>query len=114
MYDINGKKKLHDTTVGELINVLKDFPQDAKAEICGDSYCIIHIEEDGSVVNIDNEDLDECYERKQTKGLTVRDFINIVKQLDLDSEIIVHDVDNSTSRDISNIEMADKELIINI
>ena len=114
MYDINRKKKFMDITVKELIDALQDFPQDAKIEICGDSYCYIHVEENNSVVNLDNEELDECYENKRVKGLTVKDFISTVKQCNPDSEIIIHDVNNSTSRDISNIEIAGEELIINI
>ena len=51
-----------DTTVSALIEELKKLPPDAKIAICGDSYCFIHVETDNSVVCIDNEMLDECYE----------------------------------------------------
>ena len=49
-------------TVNELCNILSTLPARAELCICGDSNCYIHIEKDGSVVNIDNESLDECYE----------------------------------------------------
>lgn len=49
-------------TVNELCNILSTLPARAEICICGDSNCYIHIEQDGSVVNIDNESLDECYE----------------------------------------------------
>lgn len=52
----------NNTTVGALIEELKKLPADAKVAICGDSNCYIHIEEDDSVVCIDNEMLDGCYE----------------------------------------------------
>lgn len=49
-------------TVNELCNILSTLPARAEVSLCGDSNCYIHIEQDGSVVNIDNESLDECYE----------------------------------------------------
>ena len=49
-------------TVNELCNILSTLPARAELCICGDSNCYIHIEQDGSVVNLDNESLDECYE----------------------------------------------------
>lgn len=64
MYDINERKKFG--TVGELKSIIKDIPDDTKIVICGDDYCYFHIEKDRSVVNLDNEDLDDeeyCYEQ---------------------------------------------------
>lgn len=49
-------------TVNELCNILSTLPARAELCICGDSNCYIHIEQDGSIVNLDNESLDECYE----------------------------------------------------
>lgn len=48
-------------TVGRLVEQLSKLPQDAELTICGDSYVYIHVEKDGSAVNIDCEDLDEEY-----------------------------------------------------
>lgn len=62
MYDVNRRVFLPNTTVKQLIEKLNNYPPKAKIAICGDSYCYIHVEQDGLVVNIDNEDLDECYE----------------------------------------------------
>ena len=52
----------NNTTVGALIEELKKLPTDARVVICGDPNCYIHIEGDDSVVCIDNEMLDDCYE----------------------------------------------------
>ena len=49
--------------VNELCNILSNLPARAEICICGDSNCYIHVEQDGSVVNLDNEPLDECYEK---------------------------------------------------
>ena len=54
-YDKN--RTVQFSTVGELIDLLKTCPQDAKITIVGDSYCYFHVEEDNSVVNLDWEDL---------------------------------------------------------
>lgn len=53
-------------TVNELCNILSTLPARAEVSICGDSNCYIHIEQDGLVVNIDNDSLDECYEINYT------------------------------------------------
>ena len=62
MYDKNQKRDLSIITVETLIKMLKPLPQDAKILICGDDYCYIHAESDGTIVNIDNEPLDDCYD----------------------------------------------------
>lgn len=62
MYDISKRVKLEAATVEGLIAALKELPKDAKILCCGDSYGYIHVEYDGSVVNIDCEDLDEVYD----------------------------------------------------
>ena len=59
MFDINKRKKF--STVGELKELLSGVPDDTKVEILCDKYCWFHMEEDGSVVNLDYEDLDESY-----------------------------------------------------
>ena len=60
MYDITKRKQFDN--VGELKELLKNIPDDTKVVVTGDDYCWFHIEEDGSVVCLDCEDLDECYE----------------------------------------------------
>lgn len=62
MYDKNQRQSYSEITVGQLIEQLKSLPQDAQIFICGDDYCYIHVESDGSVVNLDNEALEECYD----------------------------------------------------
>lgn len=61
MYDISKRFHTDDLSVAELIEQLKKLPQAAKVCICGDDCCHIHVERDGSVVNLDTEDLDDCY-----------------------------------------------------
>ena len=61
MYDISKRFHKDDLSVAELIEQLKKLPQTAKVCICGDDCCHIHVEQDGSVVNLDTEDLDDCY-----------------------------------------------------
>lgn len=62
MYDIKQLLSFSKITVEQLIDVLTTLPKDAQIVICGDEYCYLHVESDGSVVNIDNEALDECYD----------------------------------------------------
>ena len=62
MYDKTKMFFKEKITVNELCSILSTLPARAEICICGDSYCYIHIEQDGLVVNIDNESLDECYE----------------------------------------------------
>ena len=60
MYNINKRKQFE--TVGDLKKLLEELPNETKVVICGDDYCWFHIEEDGSVVCLDCEELDDCYE----------------------------------------------------
>lgn len=62
MYDIKQFQSYSEITVGQLIELLRALPQDAQLVICGDEYCYIHVESDGSVVNLDNEPLEESYD----------------------------------------------------
>ena len=61
MYDIERRKEF--TTVGELKQLLAEVSNDTKVCITGDDQCWFHIEKDGSVVNLDCEDLDDTYEQ---------------------------------------------------
>lgn len=60
MYDIERRTKFD--TVGDLKKLLKDVSDETKICITGDDYCWFHIEEDESVICLDCEDLDDCYE----------------------------------------------------
>lgn len=62
MYDKNQQTTFHKPTVAQIISRLSELPPDAQITICGDDNCYIHVETDNSVVNMDNEPLDECYE----------------------------------------------------
>lgn len=61
MYDIKKMVGMEDMTVSELIQLLSELPQDAVVSCCGDPMTFIHVEKDGSKVNIDNEDLEDVY-----------------------------------------------------
>ena len=60
MYNIKRRKQFK--TVGDLKKLLADVSDETEMVICGDSYCWFHIEEDESVICLDCEDLDDCYE----------------------------------------------------
>lgn len=60
MYNINKRKQFN--TVGDLKKLLSTLSDDTKVAICGDSYCWFHIEEDETIICLDCEDLDDCYD----------------------------------------------------
>lgn len=60
MYDITKRKKFN--TVGDLKELLKDIPDETQIVVTGDDYCWFHIEQDGSVICLDVEELDDAYE----------------------------------------------------
>lgn len=64
MYDINKRRHLTGMTVAEVIEVLSKLPKDADILCGGDSYVWLHVEEDGSAVNIDYDALDDVYEEE--------------------------------------------------
>lgn len=65
MYDITKKKQFE--TVGDLKELLKDIPDETKIVVTGDDYCWFHIEQDGSVICLDVEELDEAYEEYENE-----------------------------------------------
>lgn len=50
-----------ETTVEEIINLLKTYDPKAKIGVDGDNYFYIHVEEDGSAISFDSSSLDEIY-----------------------------------------------------
>ena len=62
MYDSKQFQSYSELSVGQLVDILQGLPQDAQIVICGDDYCYIHVESDGSVVNLDNNSLEDCYD----------------------------------------------------
>ena len=60
MYDISKRKQF--STVGELKKLIEDLADDTKVVVTGDDYCWFHIEEDKSLICLDTEDLEDCYE----------------------------------------------------
>lgn len=62
MYDSKQFQSYSELTVGQLVDILQGLPQDTSIVICGDDYCYIHVESDGSVVNLDNNSLEDCYD----------------------------------------------------
>ena len=89
MYDISKRKQF--STVGELKQLLENYPDNTQIVVTGDDYCWFHIEEDESVICLDVEDLEECYEEEyvpssengdyspsnpwDAPGMSVKDFI---------------------------------------
>lgn len=60
MYDITKRKQFG--TVGELKELLKNIPDETQIVVTGDDYCWFHIEQDGSVICLDVEELEDAYE----------------------------------------------------
>lgn len=52
-------------TVGDLQELLSCLPAETQVCICGDNNCYYHEEKDRSVICLDCEDLDECYEGEE-------------------------------------------------
>ena len=59
MYDVTKRKQFE--TVGDLKELLKNIPDETKVVVTGDDYCWFHIEQDGSVICLDVEELDDAY-----------------------------------------------------
>lgn len=62
MYDITKRKQFK--TVGDLKELLKAIPDETQIVITGDNCCWFHIAEDGSVICLDVEELDDCYDEE--------------------------------------------------
>ena len=68
MYDINKRKELKNAKVKDILEILKELPEDAEVYFNGDNYGYIHIEKDSSVISFDDSDLyDEYYYDGQIK-----------------------------------------------
>lgn len=61
MYDINKRKELKNAKVKDILEILKELPEDAEVYFNGDNYGYIHIEKDSSVVSFDYSDLYDDY-----------------------------------------------------
>lgn len=61
MYDINKRKELKNAKVKNILEILKELPEDADVYFNGDNYGYIHIEKDSSVVSFDDSDLYSDY-----------------------------------------------------
>lgn len=62
MYDIKRRKEISGMTVKDIISELAKLPSDAVVICCSDYNVWIHVEQDNSVVCIDAESLDDCYD----------------------------------------------------
>ena len=68
MYDINKRKELKNAKIKDILEILKELPEDAEVYFNGDNYGYIHIEKDSSVISFDDSDLyDEYYYDGQIK-----------------------------------------------
>lgn len=61
MYDIEKRVLLIRPTVGALIGILKELPPDAEIIFSGSDYGYLHVKNDGLVINLDVDDLDDYY-----------------------------------------------------
>ena len=61
MYDINKRKELKNAKVKDILEILKELPEDAEVYFNGDNYGYIHIEKDSSVISFDDSDLYDDY-----------------------------------------------------
>lgn len=61
MFDLNQRKDLSGSTVAGLIDALQKLRPSAAVCCCGGNHMFLHVEKDGSGVNLDVEDLDACY-----------------------------------------------------
>ena len=100
MYDINKRKPMIDVTVGDLITLLRGLPTDAKILCCGDNVAHIHVEKDNSVVNIDTENLDECYDEEVKMNMTVADLKAILNSLSDDLPVVIPVIDERNANQI--------------
>ena len=57
MYDIRKRRGFQ--TVGELRAMLNQLPAHTRVSICGDLNCFFHEEQDGSLICLDCEDLND-------------------------------------------------------
>lgn len=71
MYDILKRKQF--STVGELKQLLENYSDNTQIVITGDDYCWFHVEQDESVICLDVEDLEECYENNCPLGGDITD-----------------------------------------
>lgn len=62
MLDISKRELLCEVTVGDVIKVLSELPEDAYFSCCGSDTFYLHMEKDGSAVSVDWSNLDEQYE----------------------------------------------------
>ena len=64
MYDAAKFRIAVNPTWGDLKALMKEMgvSDDTAVVLCGDNHYYVHVEEDGSIVNFDNDDLAEVYE----------------------------------------------------
>ena len=61
MYDVKKLRSFKEKTVGDLVDFLSTLPRGAEVFCDGDEWFWVHIEADGSAVNIDSSSLDAEY-----------------------------------------------------
>ncbi|MCM1215965.1 MAG: hypothetical protein NC548_15770 [Lachnospiraceae bacterium] len=81
MYDIDKRREMKDATVKEVMEILKELPEDAKVHFNGDNYGYIHIEADNSVISFDDSSLDDLYDEIDNAVEEVANNENFRKEL---------------------------------
>ena len=74
MYDINKRKELKNAKVKDILEILKELPEDADVFFNGDTSVYIHIDRDSSTVCFDDEDLDDEYVNVYGKSVKRKDL----------------------------------------
>lgn len=62
MYDTAKRKQFFNATVADVISELSKLLENAILHCCGDNLFWLHVEQDGSAVCIDTENLEDCYD----------------------------------------------------
>ena len=71
MYDLTKMKTGLNVKCKDLAKELMKYPE-AEIAICGDSWVYLHVEQDGSIINLDNEDLEgDCYVDQLPDGVFI-------------------------------------------
>ena len=87
MYDITQKRSFRNARVSDLMKALEALPPDAQIVCDGDEWFWLHVEEDGSVANIDSSELDteyEPHEETREQMHTVKFYTIIRSGIDID------------------------------
>lgn len=77
MFDEKYKKEFSNITKLDLIQALEEVPGNPIVNIIGENMFYMHVEEDGTVINLDDNSLEDEYGQEEIiEGMTVSDLID--------------------------------------